>query len=151
MVCAALVVAPSRPKGGILRATAASLPTLSAALLPKLTCPLCWPAYTAALSALGLNFVDYTPYLFQATLLFLGIVLATLGWQAQRSGRMSALVLGVVAAATVLIGKFAVDSTWITSTGVLLLFAAALFAARRRKNKEVTCPACRGNERIPNS
>ena len=42
---------------------AALLPAIGAALLPKLTCPACWPAYAAVLSALGVSFVDYTPYL----------------------------------------------------------------------------------------
>ena len=41
----------------------AALPSVGVALLPKLTCPFCWPAYTALLSSVGISFVDYTPYL----------------------------------------------------------------------------------------
>ena len=54
----------------------AMLPAVAAALLPKLTCPACWPAYAAVLSALGVSFVDYTPYLLPFTLAFLALTWA---------------------------------------------------------------------------
>ena len=40
-----------------------SLPGVSVALLPKLMCPACWPAYAAALSALGRGFLMQERYL----------------------------------------------------------------------------------------
>ena len=39
------------------------VPGIVAALLPSLTCPLCWPAYADVLSALGVGFVGTTAYL----------------------------------------------------------------------------------------
>ena len=37
----------------------AATPAIASALLPKLTCPACWPAYAGLLSTLGLGFVDF--------------------------------------------------------------------------------------------
>ena len=58
-LCAALLAGakPGANPGGF-RAVVASLPAIGGALLPKLTCPLCWPAYAALLGALGLEFVE---------------------------------------------------------------------------------------------
>src|SRR5215831_11945154 len=39
------------------RRTAAVLPGIGVALMPKLICPLCWPAYAGLLSAVGLGFL----------------------------------------------------------------------------------------------
>jgi len=41
----------------------ATLTAAGVALLPAVACPACWPAYAALHSALGLGFIDYTPYL----------------------------------------------------------------------------------------
>lgn len=62
----------------------ALLPAIGAALLPKLTCPACWPAYAGLLSALGVGFFDYTPWLLPLTLVFLVFTLATLAWGARK-------------------------------------------------------------------
>ena len=147
MISRALVATQEPVGSGRLRAVAASVPTVGAALLPKLTCPLCWPAYTAALSALGLGFVDYSPYLLPATLLFLAIALGPLAWKARRGGRPSAFIAGLVAAAMVLLGKFALDANWMTNVGVVLLVGAVFFAGRPRVSQQLACPACRSDAR----
>ncbi|SEN52532.1 hypothetical protein SAMN05216325_12228 [Nitrosomonas marina] len=49
--------------------------------LPILTCPACWPLYAGLLSALGLSFVDYTPFLFPVTAVLLFISLVSLAWK----------------------------------------------------------------------
>jgi len=102
----------------------ASLPAVGTALLPKLTCPLCWPAYTTVLSALGLEFVDYTPYLFPATLAFLALAVGMLALAARRTGRWIPLLLGLASAGIVLTGKFAMASDWVANSGIALLVAA---------------------------
>src|SRR5262249_4917485 len=111
-------------KRGHFRTVAASFPAFGAALLPKLTCPFCWPAYTAMLSALGLGFVDYTPYLLPATLVFLAIGVGALMFRARKTGRLLPVTLGLIASVVVLLGKFAVDSNWATDTGLALLVGA---------------------------
>jgi hypothetical protein len=132
------------------RSTVASLPAIGAALLPKLTCPLCWPAYTAALGALSLGFVDYTPYLLPATLVFLVLAVGALAFAANRSGRSTPLLLGIAASGIVLIGKFAIDSDWVTNGAIALLVAAIFLSTRMRVARSPACEACvRDESRMP--
>jgi hypothetical protein len=124
------------------RAVAASLPAVGAALLPKLTCPLCFPAYAAVLGALGLEFFDYTPYLLQFTAAFLVVALAVLAVQTRRTGNVRPLLLGITASAIVLIGKFQFESEWLTIGGIVLLVAAIIIGSRTKAISAVSCPAC---------
>jgi hypothetical protein len=106
---------------------ASLLPAVGAALLPKLTCPVCWPAYAALLSALGVSFIDYTPYLLPLTLVFLVVTLAILARRPRRG--YAPLALGLIAAAAMLIGKFGFDSEIATYAGVALLVGASVWNA----------------------
>src|SRR2546427_12053208 len=54
------------------------VPGIVAALLPSLTCPLCWPAYAGVLSSLGVGFVGTTAYLLPLTATFLAIAVGAL-------------------------------------------------------------------------
>jgi hypothetical protein len=119
---------------------ASLLPAVGAALLPKLTCPACWPAYAALLSALGVGFVDYTPYLLPLTLVFLILTLAILAWRPRRG--YAPLVLGLIAAAVMLIGKFFFDSDTATYAGVALLVGASTWNAWPIQAKAV-CVNCK--------
>ncbi|HEV8646424.1 MAG TPA: MerC family mercury resistance protein [Burkholderiales bacterium] len=150
-ISAVLLLAAGHPANdrGRLRTLVASLPAIGAALLPKLTCPICWPAYSALLSAIGLGFVDYTPYLLPATLAFLVVAVGSLAIGARRTGRPIPLVLGITSSALVLIGKFVVDSDWMTNAGIALLVGAIFLAARRRAVQPTSCPACAGSESEP--
>jgi hypothetical protein len=144
-VCSALLakaapVTPSNP--GRWRALAAASPALGVALLPKLVCPLCFPAYAAILSALGLEFIDYTPYLLPLTAIFLAVALGVLALQARRTGNVTALLLGLAAAAVVLLGKFHFEYDWLTTGGVVLLIIAILLGNRARSTITPACPAC---------
>ena len=129
-------------RGNPWRGLLASLPAVGAALLPKLTCPVCWPAYTTILSALGLSFVDYTPYLFPLTLAFLLAAVGALAWQGRRNQNFLPLILGVAASLAVLIGKFAIELDWLTYGGIALLFIAMLWGSWRREATITSCPAC---------
>jgi hypothetical protein len=120
----------------------ASFPAIGAAALPKLTCPLCFPAYAALLSAVGLEFVDYTPYLLPLTLAFLAVSVGVLALQARKNGNVAPLMLGIAASLIVLIGKFGVDREWITTSGVVLLVAAVFLGGRKRAAGAAPCPAC---------
>ena len=116
---------------------AAMLPAVGAALLPKLTCPVCWPAYAAVLGALGVGFVDYTPFLLPLTMLFLVITLAMLAWRPRRG--YAPLVLGLAASAIVVVGKFFFDSDIATYAGVALLVGASVWNALPKKKLTVDC------------
>ena len=55
----------------IWRRSAAVLPGIGIALMPKLICPLCWPAYAGLLSAAGLGFLINSTNLLIVTASFL--------------------------------------------------------------------------------
>jgi len=124
---------------------ASLLPAVGAALLPKLTCPACWPAYAALLSALGVGFFDYTPYLLPITLIFLIVTLAILAWRPRRG--YAPLVLGLFAAAAMLIGKYFFDSDIATYAGVALLVGASTWNVWPTQAKAVcvNCKPVNGN------
>ncbi len=135
LILAALQAPMKRPRP---IEVAALLPAIGAALLPKLTCPACWPAYAAVLGSMGVGFVDYTPWLLPATLVFLLITLALLAWRPRRG--YSPLALGIAASAVVLIGKFVFDSEPAIYAGIALLVAASTWNAWPQRSGH--CPAC---------
>ncbi len=143
-ICSALYTATPlrKPVAGRWQAMAASLPAVGTALLPKLTCPLCFPAYAAVLSALGIEFLDYTPYLLPLTLTFLGVAISVLALQARRTGNVMALALGSIASLIVLFAKFGIESAWLTSGGITLLVVAIFLGNRAKSSAVAPCPAC---------
>jgi len=114
--------------------------TAAIGLLPKLTCPLCWPAYSAALGALGLGFVDYTPYLLPLTAAFVCVAVAALAWRGHARHSHLPVAVGGAAGALLLLGKFALDSDTLTY-GAAGLFLIASFLPIRRGSR-TTCGAC---------
>ena len=145
LICVALInEAPESGRRGEGRwqAIAASFPAIGTALLPKLTCPLCLPAYAALLSVLGLEFFDYTPYLLSLTMAFLAAALGALVMQAKRTGNWAALMTGIAASAIILLGKFEFEVDWLATAGIGLLVIAILISMLRRTSKTAPCPAC---------
>jgi hypothetical protein len=141
-IMAALNHSPRRSQGAVARSLAA-LPVIGAALLPKLTCPACWPAYAGLLSALGLGFVDYTPYLLPLTAVFLVVTLLTLALRASARRGYGPLLLGLVSSGVILAGKFAFDSDATTYGGVGLLVVAATWNSwPRQPGAASTCADC---------
>jgi mercuric ion transport protein len=118
-----------------------ALPAIGLALLPKLTCAACWPAYAGLLSALGIGFFDYTPYLLPLTALFLVLTLAALGYRARDRRGFAPFALGSFGVAVVLIGKFWLDSDAALYAGVSLLIGASLWNAWPKVARG-SCPAC---------
>jgi len=125
---------------GRLQALAALPAVGGAVVLPKLTCAACWPAYTALLSALGIEFVDYTPYLLQITVAALTVALFGLGWRAKARGGFGPLALGIAASAVILIGKFVFDSDPAAYTGAAALIGATVWNLWPRRR--AACGAC---------
>lgn len=121
---------PARLLGGF-----AVLPTLGISLLPKLTCAACWPAYSAALAALGIGFVDYTPYLgwlMAAAIVVTGAVLIR---HALRQRRFAPLLLGGVAAGMLVTGKFWLENEVVMYLGAVLLALATVWSAWSARNR----------------
>jgi len=105
----------------------ASLPSIMVALLPKLTCPLCWPAYAALLSSVGVSFVNYTPMLLPVLAVLLLVSLVTLAYRARYRRGLGPFWLGLFASLTILIGKFVLDSDSTIYIGSGLLVGASLW------------------------
>ncbi len=123
--------------------TMGAVPGVGVSLLPKLVCPACWPAYAGILSALGLSFLISTKYLLLLTAVFLSITLLTLEFKASRRNGYRPLVLGVLACAAILSGKFYFDVSQLTYAGLGLLVAASVWTSwPRRAVKAPFCPAC---------
>jgi mercuric ion transport protein len=117
------------------------LPVIGAVLLPKLTCPACWPAYAAILSSFGISFVNYTPYLLPMTLGFLVIVVASLAYRAQTRRGYRPLGLALVGSAILLVGKFFWASNVTMYGGLVIVIAASVWNAWPTSNAS-TCIRC---------
>ncbi|TWJ33482.1 MerC family mercury resistance protein [Geobacter argillaceus] len=125
------------------RGTVAMLPGIGLALLPKLTCPACWPAYAGVFSSLGLGFVNYSLYLLPLTALFLIPAVVSLGLRAKNRRGYGPLTMGTVAALILLIGKFLFASEAALYAGIALLTSASLWNSwPLRKEGSGSCPAC---------
>jgi hypothetical protein len=96
-------------------------------------CPLCWPAYAGIVSALGLGFLISTQYLLLLTVAFLAITTVALGFRASRRHGYGPLWLGLIAAATILTGKFYFDVAPGAYVGVALLIAASVWNSWPRR------------------
>jgi hypothetical protein len=147
VILAALTRARGAPPVAAARAYAA-LPVIGAALLPKLTCPACWPAYAGLLSALGIGFIDYTPYLLPLTAVFLVVTLLTLAHRASARRGYGPLLLGLVSSGVILTGKFAFDSDSATYGGIGLLVAAATWNSwPQHPGTPSACAGCEAAQR----
>ena len=105
----------------------ATLPSVGVALLPKLTCPVCWPAYTALLSSVGISFVNYTPYLLPTMALFLAVALSALAYRATARRGYGPFWLGVLGALGLLAGQFVFESQPGLYLGAGLLVGASVW------------------------
>ena len=114
----------SRWKQGLL-----ALPSVGISLLPKLACPLCWPAYAGLLSSIGLGFLISAAYLLPLTAGFLVIALGAMGFKAKRRHGYGPFLLGWLAAAAVLLGKFRWESNPTMYGAVGLLVIVSLWNA----------------------
>ena len=128
---------------GRFRLTLSALPGLAFALLPKLACPACWPAYAGLLGSLGLGFLIETRWLLPLTALFLLAAVGALVYRAEeRHGHVPSL-LGLAAAAVILLGKFRLESDPATYAGVALLVAASVWNTwPKRRPRNASCSEC---------
>jgi len=130
----------SRWKQGLL-----ALPGVGVSLLPKLACPLCWPAYAGLLSSVGLGFLISAAYLLPLTAGFLVIALGGLAFKANSRHGYGPFLLGLLAAAAVLLGKFRWESSPTKYGAVALLVIASLWNAwpiRGVPSQADTCDRC---------
>jgi hypothetical protein len=100
-------------------------------LVPK--CPACWSVYAGLSSWLGLSIAMETRYLLPLTCATLGATLIFLGWRARLGRGSGPLLLGLIAAGLVLIGKFATASSATVYVGIAALLTASLWSRRRSR------------------
>lgn len=106
-----------------------AIPGISVSLLPKLACPLCWPAYAGLLSSVGLGFLISAKHLLLITVAFLVLAVGALAFRAHRRHGFAPFVLGLFAAVGVLVGKFWWESNSATYAAVVLLVLASTWNA----------------------
>jgi hypothetical protein len=101
-----------------------AIPGVVVSALPILACALCWPAYAAVISSLGLGFLASSTYLLPLTGALLIVAVVALGFQIKPNG-YGPFLLGIVSAATILSGKFMIGSNLMTYSGIVLLVFAS--------------------------
>jgi hypothetical protein len=119
----------------------ATVPAILLSLLPKITCPACWPAYAGLLSSMGMGAFNYGPYLFPLTVAGLVVALAGLGFRARQRRGHGPLAAGALGGAILLVGKFGYDSQPAMYGGIVLLIGASIWNAWP-KRRPGPCPAC---------
>ena len=104
-----------------------ALPGVGVSLLPKLACPVCWPAYAGLLSSGGRGFLISAAYLLALTLAFLALTLVALGFRATNRRGFGPFLIGLVAAIAILFGKFRWESKLMIYGGIGMLVAASVW------------------------
>ena len=104
-----------------------ALPGIGVSLLPKVACPLCWPAYAGLLGSTGLGFLLSSTHLLSLTAAFLVIALAALGYRARERRGYGPLTVGLAASVAVLTCKFVIEFSAGTYVGIGLLVLASLW------------------------
>ena len=118
-----------------------AVPGIVMSVLPFGGCPLCWPIYGGALSALGITFLLSSAYLLPLTALFLFVTVFTLAFRARGRRGYGPFALGLVATALLLCGKFSVGSSGLAYAGVGLLVCSSLWNSWPRPAAD-RCPQC---------
>lgn len=124
----------------------ATVPGIGAALLPKVACPACWPAYTGFASSIGVGFLLDSTYLLPLTAMFLAFATGALGYRASRRRGYRPFLLGLVGAVIVLVGKFFFASNPGMYSGLAFLVTASLWNSWPRRTAELPCPSCVGTD-----
>jgi len=104
-----------------------ALPGVGISLLPKLACPLCWPAYAGLLSSVGFGFLVSAAYQLPLTAGFLVIALGAMAFKANSRHGYGPFLLGLLAGTGVLLGKFRWESRATMYGAVGLLVIASLW------------------------
>ena len=125
----------------ILRRTAGVLPGIGVALMPKLICPLCWPAYAGLLSAVGLGFLINSRNLMIVTALFLIVAVTALAFRARQRRGYGPAFVGLVASIFILVEKFYLDSPATMYAALGVLIAASVWNSWPAR-LTASCPQC---------
>ena len=117
-------------------------PGVAVSALPKFACPACASAVVGILSSAGLGYLLTTTYLLPLTSVLLLLALIALGFRASARHGYRPLAVGIMAAALVMSGKFAMESNSAVYAGIALLVFASMWNAWPRSTAADSCPAC---------
>ena len=127
------------------RGMLAAVPAVGIALLPNVTCPACWPAYAGLLSALGVPVLIGSAVMMPLTVVFMAMAVGSMAYRAKNRRGYGPFLIGLVAAATLIIGKFVFAIESLTYGGLFLLLVATLWNSwPKRRQAEASCAACAG-------
>jgi mercuric ion transport protein len=118
-----------------------TIPGVVVSLLPSLTCALCWPAYVALLSSLGLGFLASASYLLPLTAALLAVALVSLSLQGKSKG-YGPFVLGIVSAAMILPAKFLASNAMAYTGVAVLVIATGWCLAPGHPGAPASCTTC---------
>ena len=123
----------------------ATAPGVAVSLLPKFACPICASASLGVLSSMGLGYVLSTAYLLPVTATLLALGLLALAFRGPSRHGYGPFVLGVVAAAGVMVGKFEWESQLTIYAAIGLLLVSSVWNAWPRqptRGISAACQAC---------
>jgi mercuric ion transport protein len=98
----------------------AGLAAVGVALLPKIACPICWPAYAGLLSAVGLGFLIQGNNFLIVSMIFLGLALAVFALRGKNRHNFMPFWPAFVGVFLIIPGKF----LW---NNMLMFYAGAVF------------------------
>jgi hypothetical protein len=119
----------------------AAAPGVAIALLPKAFCPACWPAYAAALSAVGLGFLMQERYLLPVTVVALTAATAGIAYRAGARRGYGPSIVAALGALSLVVAKFVLDSTNAAYAATAVFAAAAIWNAWPVRRASA-CSAC---------
>jgi mercuric ion transport protein len=119
----------------------ASAPGLVVSFLPCIACPGCWPAYAGVLGWLGLGALMDRAWLLPIAAVALALAVFGLAYRAAQRRGFAPAVVGALASAAVLFGKFGVENDAITYAGALALGVATMWNAWPVP-RAISCPTC---------
>ena len=127
--------------GSSLKITA--IPVMLLALLPNVACPFCWPLYTGVLGAIGVNFIDYTSYIFPLLTLFLILTVAGLVIGAKGKKQYKPVYLGIISSIFILIGKSFIETNVLIYSGIIGLMVSVIWQSNiKLSGNRNSCSAC---------
>jgi mercuric ion transport protein len=141
----AIVIAITNKRAGITRSRIGgiigALPAIGVAFLPKIACPICWPAYAALLSAVGLGFLIQGNNLLIVSMVFLGLALAVFGLRGRNRKNFMPFWLALVGVSFIIPGKFLWENMVMFYAGTVFLTVAVILDIWPL-NKLASCQDC---------
>lgn len=120
-----------------------AIPVMLLALLPKVVCPFCWPLYTGVLGAIGVNFINYTPYLFPLLTLFLILTIAGLIIGTKGNKQYKPVYLGIISTIFILLGKTLFETNVLIYLGIIGLLVSVIWQSKiKSSGNRGSCSDC---------